>query len=160
MGKLINLVGQKFNKLTVIERDYSQNKRPYWLCKCDCGNIVSVRGDLLRSGNTKACGCLYKKHGQATHTNRSRLYNIYHGMKKRCYNKKCNDYKYYGGRGIKICDEWLLPNGFIRFYNWAVNNGYSDSPTIDRVDVNGNYEPSNCRWVDMKTQLKNRRKYA
>ena len=85
----------------------------------------------------------------------TRLYRIYYGMRARCYNPKTRAYKYYGERGITICDEWL--SDFTNFYEWSINNGYSDDLTIDRIDVNGNYEPSNCRWVDMKTQVHNRR---
>lgn len=85
----------------------------------------------------------------------SRIYRIWRGMKDRCYNINSKDYKNYGGRGIVVCDEWL--NDFMSFYNWSMNNGYDDSLTIDRIDVNGNYEPSNCRWVTQKQQQRNRR---
>lgn len=151
-----NLVGEKFNKLTVIERDTTHKNRPYWICKCDCGNTVSVRADLLKNGNTKACGCLYNKHNQALQGNHSRIYSIYHGIKKRCYNAKCKSYKFYGAKGITICDEWLGDNGFINFYDWSVKNGYSDKLSIDRIKSNMPYSPNNCRWVEWGIQANNK----
>lgn len=156
MVTLENLVGMRFNKLTVLERDVSRKSRPYWKCRCDCGNVVSVRADLLKSGNTKACGCMYQKHGQALQGNHSRLYEIYNGMKKRCYNAKCKSYKFYGAKGITICDEWLGDNGFINFYNWSVKNGYSDKLSIDRIKSNMPYSPNNCRWAEWGIQANNK----
>jgi hypothetical protein len=156
MPRLQNLVGQKFNNLTVIERDTTHNNRPYWLCLCDCGNKISVRADLLKSGNTKACGCLYNKHNQAKQGNHSRIYSIYHDIKKRCYNPKCKSYKFYGEKGITVCDEWLGENGFLNFYNWSLDNGYLDNLTIDRINSSLPYSPNNCRWVEWGTQANNK----
>ena len=156
MPTLQNLIGEKFNKLTVIERDATHKSRPYWICKCVCGNTVSVRADLLKSGNTKACGCLYNKHNQALQGNHSRIYSIYHDIKKRCYNAKCKSYKFYGAKGITICDEWLGDNGFINFYNWSVKNGYSDKLSIDRIKSNMPYSPNNCRWAEWGIQANNK----
>ena len=155
MGKVIDLTGKKFGKLTVIKRVENQGKRTMWLCKCECGNETIVLGSNLTRLHTKSCGCLQKEkhigfiHGFKKH----RLYNIWGLIKKRCLNKNDKIFKYYGGKGIKLCDEWL--EDFMNFYNWAMVNGYRDDLSIDRINVNGNYEPSNCRWVNKKTQTRN-----
>lgn len=164
MGKIINLIGKKFNRLTVIERVQNANDNStQWLCQCDCGNQIVVRGKLLRLGFTKSCGCLRKETTKRTNKEYkvihkgtgTRLYRIWKGMKNRCLNSSIKDYIHYGGRGIKVCDEWL--NNFIIFKDWAMRNGYTDELTIDRIDVNGNYEPSNCRWITDKEQKRNKR---
>lgn len=155
MSNFKDLTNQKFGKLTTLYRLHNTHKKGgvHWLCLCDCGNLAEVRGDKLRSGYTKSCGCsrVTTKHGKC----HIRLYNIYYGMKCRCYNKNYKYYEYYGGRGIKVCDEWL--NDFQVFYDWAINNGYKENLTIDRINTNGNYEPDNCCWVDRKQQTRNRR---
>lgn len=164
----ISLVGQKFGRLRVLEDAGVNNGRTYSKCLCDCGNIVVVQNKKLRSGNTKSCGC-YKKdlisalgkrtgsknikkaHEVAWENNKkhkmsnSRLYRIWHGMKQRCYNANSNNYNYYGGKGIKVCDDWF--NDFNNFMNWALSAGYNDNLTIDRVDVFKDYCPENCRWI-------------
>ena len=227
--KTINLIGEKFGKLTVIDKAPErkhENSRPtkMWLCRCDCGNTIICSRQALTSGEKKDCGCVKEgkyligkrygklviqkvirengkearveclcdcgdittpllsrvlnnkvhscgcyrseksaqvntKHGMSD----TRLYKVWIGIKKRCYNKNDKAYKDYGERGIKICDEWMGEHGFENFYKWATENGYDKNApfgecTIDRIDVNGNYEPSNCRFVDMKTQLQNQRK--
>lgn len=167
LSKFIDLTGQKFGKLTVIKRadDYISPKGNHfvrWLCKCDCGNEAIVAGSSLRAKNgTKSCGCINKeksrdrmlKHGLYG----QRIYRIYKGMKERCYKKYCINYEDYGNRGIKICDEWLGDCGFINFYNWAISNGYKDDLSIDRINVDGDYEPNNCRWITNIEQQNNKR---
>ena len=139
-----------------------KNKHPIYKCICDCGDIVYVKGCHLRSGHTKSCGCLNVEKNKKLHTKHgkryTRLYRIWLNMKDRCYNKNNLSYKNYGGRGIKICDEWL--HDFVNFYNWSMTNGYKDELTIDRINVNGNYEHSNCRWATTKQQNNNRRNNA
>lgn len=168
MGKKIDLTGQIFGRLTVIgEGDFyispSGRKERTWHCRCDCGNEVNVRSTNLRH-NTKSCGCLrkeitskrYKVHGKSL----SRLHKVWLQMKGRCYNPNNTAYKNYGGRGIKICDEWK--DNFQAFCDWSMANGYDDTVergkcTLDRIDVNGNYCPENCRWVSQKVQSRNTR---
>ena len=154
--KFIDLTGKKIGRLTIISLK-AKGKRTKWNCICDCGKEKIIDGQHLRSKKIISCGCasierisiLNKTHGQSN----TRIYNIWCGMKTRCYDINCHTYSRYGNRGIKVCDEWK--NDFQTFYNWAMANGYQDNLTIDRIDVNGNYEPSNCRWVDKYTQSNN-----
>lgn len=161
-----NLEGQKFGRLLVIKRiDTSKDRQKIWLCKCSCGNFKEVKTSYLTTGDTTSCGCYQKeceiKNLSAFWKKSSikkkypRLYRIWDGMKTRCYNKNSKSYKYYGERKIEVCDEWK--NSFISFKDWAIKNGYKDNLTIDRVDVNGNYEPKNCKWTTISEQNNNKR---
>jgi hypothetical protein len=155
MIKAKNISGEKFGKLTAIKPIEKRGNQYYWLCECECGNTKIARCSHLLAGDVKSCGCLQIQKATTHGLSKTRLYKIYSQMKIRCLNPKNPAYKSYGGRGIKICKEWL--KDFKVFYSWAMENGYNDTLSIDRIDVNGNYEPNNCRWVDMKTQCNNRR---
>lgn len=157
--KYVDLTGKKFGNLIVMKR-INNNKRgeAVWECHCKCGNIVYTTSGSLNSGNTQGCGCKSKETAKLRSIKNhkdSRLYKVYHWMKQRCYDKNNKQYKNYGGRGIKICDEWL--SDYTKFYDWAVNNGYEKGLTIDRKNNNGNYEPNNCQWVTQKVNNNNRR---
>ena len=147
-----DLTGQRFGRLTVIEFVSNEHPKTYWRCQCDCGETTVVCQGELHKGSTLSCGCGRYKHKQSS----SRLYRIWRKMKERCTNPNHKCYSNYGGRGIIICDEWK--NNFTAFYTWAMENGYTEELTIDRIDVNGNYEPLNCRWVDLKIQQWNKQK--
>lgn len=151
------IIGKKFNKLTVLKecKERDNNGERKYKCLCDCGNITYVRGGHLRTGHTKSCGC--DKIIKPSHRKSStRLYKIWDKMKERCYNNNATNYKHYGGRGIRICNNWL--DNFMDFYDWSILHGYNDNLSIDRINVNGNYEPNNCRWVDATTQANNTRR--
>lgn len=160
MSIRVNLVGQKFGKLTVLGEDVERNKgRVYWICKCDCGNIARVTTANLRSGSVKSCGCLVKETAKKVNSKHNmrgtRLYSIWVDMRRRCRNKNYHAYKNYGGRGIFVCKEW--DEDFMPFYNWSINNGYADNLSIDRINNNDGYYPENCRWVTALEQGNNTR---
>lgn len=155
--KVYENIGKK-NGLLTIKEIYKKNEELYCICRCECGNIYENKFKYIRAGDVKSCGCLL--HKVRNEFKNERLFKVWTSMRNRCYNKKAENYKNYGLRGIKICEEWK--NDYLTFRKWAYENGYNNKAkrgecTIDRIDVNGNYEPSNCRWVDMKIQAKNKR---
>lgn len=169
-----NISGQRFGSLIAIEyvgdKQYPCGKKlSMWKCKCNCGNETVVSLCALRRGHNKSCGCLERKHKNefgVSHIKHgdahSRLYNIWVLMKMRCYNKNNRAYKYYGAKGVSVCDEWR--NDYGKFYEWAYANGYDENAkwrdcTIDRINPFGNYEPQNCRWITMEEQYKNLRRH-
>lgn len=157
MSKRNNLSKLKFGNWTVLKYDTYKPGGAYWICRCSCGTIRSVLGENLIKGRSVSCGCSHKP-GLA-HDNQ-KLHNVWKCMKARCYYKNHTHYNSYGGRGISVCDEWI--NNFRAFYEWAMANGYREGLTIDRIDVNGNYEPSNCQWLtkseNSKKAIEDRRK--
>ena len=167
-----DIVGQRFGRLVITDylgfynkknTNSEKGKEHYYNAKCDCGKTSEeiMRRNLTR-GKIKSCGCLHKEglsemattHGLSKH----KLYTKHLSMKKRCNNPNDSKYEYYGGRGISICEEWSGEDGFINFYNWAMESGYEEHLSIDRINVDGNYEPSNCKWATKKEQVVNRRK--
>ena len=169
-----NITGEKFGRLTAVEyvgdKEYKCGKKlSMWKCRCLCGKETIVSLSALRTGNTQSCGCLIKqwrkdftrshiKHGDAD----SRLYVVWEQMRKRCNNPNDKSYKYYGAKGVSVCDEW--ENNYSAFQKWAIENGYDSSAkrgqyTLDRINPYGNYEPNNCRWITLKEQFRNLRRH-
>lgn len=157
MGLLKDLTNKKFGLLKVISRsENGADKKPFWLCKCACGNTKSIRGACLVNGDTQSCGCISKQNRKRfalqrtiTHEcSKTRIYSIWKNMRQRCFNKKCTHYKYYGGRGITMCPQWLT------FENFLSDMGHPPSKdhTIERIDVHKGYNKENCKWILSKNQ--------
>jgi len=161
-----DLVNNRFGRLTVIS--FNGRNKGYdsvWKCLCDCGSELIVRGGVLKNGHTQSCGCLQIERASISHTKhglyydkatgkRSKLYKVWGGMIARCYNPKTESYKYYGGKGIKVNPIWHTYYG--EFHKWAIDSGYKEGLSIDRINNQGNYEPSNCRWATNEVQSRNR----
>lgn len=163
MAKKVDLVGQRFGRLVVLyECDERRNGGVVWCCCCDCGNEINVRSGDLISGHTTSCGCYQRErtaeantvHGMVRRGKHHPIYRTWYHMLQRCENPNTSNYKYYGGRGIKVYDEWHNAEKFI---DWALANGWEKGLQLDRSDSDGNYEPDNCRWVTSKENNRNRR---
>lgn len=157
MSNFEDLTGKTYNMLTVIKRlPNDSSGATVWECQCECGRITKVRSNNLKNGNVKSCGCLKHRSTSTTHNkSNTKLYGIWNAMRQRCYNPNYHAYKNYGGRGITICDDWV--NSFNNFYNWAINNGYQEGLSIERINVDDNYYPNNCTWITLAQQAQNRR---
>ena len=156
-----DMTGKKFGRLTVLSyAGPNHRKDATWLCKCEYGTEKVIQGQALRSGAVVSCGCYSAEKTATHHGSKDRLYCIWHGMRSRCNNQNDKSFKYYGAKGVEVCEEWESDYG--KFREWAMANGYDPDAefqqcTLDRINPFGNYEPGNCRWVDIVTQERNRR---
>lgn len=159
MGKAKDITSQKFGRLTAIKCVGINNHHKFlWECLCECGNKKIVPTGALISGNTKSCGCLHSEklieQNKTHNASKTLLYKIWCAMKERCLNEKSKYYNHYGGRGIEISGIWI--NSFENFRDWAMLNGYQEGLSIERKNVDGNYEPNNCCWIKLGEQTRNK----
>lgn len=156
-------LGKKFGTLSIVGFEHKENSW-YWLCKCECGSEKLYNPYKVINGTTKSCGCgkitrcreMTQKYRVKHSGRKERLYHIWRGMKDRCHNPQSRDYEHYGAKGVEVCAEWL--NDYATFRKWALNNGYENHLTIDRINPYGNYEATNCRWLSLSLQNRNKRK--
>ena len=158
-GHFVDISGSRFEKLIVLEDGFKKGHEIYCYVECDCGNKFYVRKSCIKNKNTRSCGCIHREQLINRNTSHmmsnSRIYIVYRGIMGRCYNKSNTGYVNYGKIGVIMCDEWI--KSFDVFYEWAINNGYSDGMSIERVNVNGNYCPENCTWIPKNEQALNKR---
>lgn len=157
-----NYIGKRYGRLVVIGegetiRDSSGHKRGTFICQCDCGKVIILNRRTFIKEGVQSCGCLKELRKKYKTVKYKKLHDCWVAMKQRCYNPNEHNYNNYGGRGIKVCPEWLTQGGAYVFCDWALNNGYRDDLSIDRINVNGDYTPENCRWIPMAEQQRNRR---
>lgn len=154
----VDLSGLRVGNFVVLNLHHSDEYRhKFYQCKCDCGTVFVKRDDMIKNAKHKACNnCKRKRNDMVKHNkSNTKLYRIYYGMKQRCNNPSAREYHNYGGRGIKVCDEW--ENDFSSFYNWSIGNGYTIGLQLDRINNDENYEPNNCRWVTPIINSNNKR---
>lgn len=161
MPRPLDLVGEKYGRLTVLEKlAERRNKSVVWRCQCDCGNFDHVTTSELRCGKHLSCGCYQREKASQKMTthgeSKTRLYRIWCAMIKRCENENAEGYENYGGRGISVCEDWR--KNYTAFRDWAISNGYSEKLTLERCDVNSNYCPENCKWATRFEQMSNTRR--
>ena len=159
-GHVKDIRGNRYGKLTVREY-YGSFGTSYWICDCDCGGTIITSSHCLNGGNTRSCGCMHTNQSselcKARNTShgysKEPLYMVWKTMRQRCYNPKQHDYKWYGAKGVTVCEAW---NDYATFRKWAFENGYKAGLTIDRIDFNREYSPDNCRWITIQEQQKNK----